>query len=189
MNTRKITVLAALAVATTTFGAGRVEAASVQFSGVAFYDSSGTTCPAAPPVGYEDYTSPYPPIAFTGSLEGCLYIKIDAFTDNGAPSGVYLEQGREVFVGSLNGGAPGVFTTTYKFESKWDPDVTTGHEVKGRCQHQIVAGSGTGGFAGATGRFDVKDVISDGSLLYRGHIHAVSHRLTTCAGTARSRTA
>jgi len=170
MNNRKITLLAALAVATTTFGAGRVEAASVQFSGVAFYDSSGTTCPPAPPVGYEDYTSTYPPIAFTGSLEGCLYIKVDAFTDSGAPSGVYLEQGREVFVGSLNGGAPGLFATTYKFESKWDPDLTTGNEVKGRCQHQIVAGSGTGGFAGATGRVDVKDVISDGSLLYRGHI-------------------
>ena len=170
MNTRKITVLAALAVATTTFGAGRVEAASVPLSGVAVYDSSGTTCPAAPPVGYEDFTSSYPPIVFTGSLEGCLYIKVDAFTDNGAPSGVYLEQGREVFVGTLNGGAPGVFTTTYKFESKWDPDVTTGGEVKGRCQHPIVAGSGTGGFAGATGRFDFKDVISDGSILYRGHI-------------------
>ena len=169
MNTRKITVFAAVAVATTTFGAGRVEAASVQLSGVAVYDSSGR-CPAAPPVGYEEYTSPYPPILFTGSLEGCLYIKVDAFTDNGAPSGVYLEQGREVFTGSLNGGAPGVFTTTYKFESKWDPDVSTGHEVMGRCQHPIVAGSGTGGFAGASGRIDFKDVISDGTILYRGHI-------------------
>ena len=39
MNTRRITVLAALAVATTTFGAGRVEAASVQLSGVAVYDT------------------------------------------------------------------------------------------------------------------------------------------------------
>ena len=45
-----------------------------------------------------------------------------------------------------------------------------GPEVKGRCQHPIVAGSGTGGFAGATGRFDFKDVISDGSIVYRGHI-------------------
>ena len=170
MKTRRIIVFAALAVATTTFGAGRAEAASTQLSGVAVYDSSGTTCPATRPVGYEDYTSSYPPIAFTGSLEGCLYIKVDAFTDNGAPSGVYLEQGREVFVGSLNGGAIGLFATTYKFESKWDPDITTGHEVKGRCEHPIVAGSGTGGFAGATGRFDFKDVISDGSILYRGHI-------------------
>jgi hypothetical protein len=137
--------------------------------GRGYYDSSGATCPAAPPDGYKDYTS-YPPIALTGSLEGCLYIKVDAFTDHGAPSGVYLEQGREVFVGSLNGGARGLFTTTYKFESKWDPDIATGQQVKGRCQHPIVAGSGTGGFAGATGRLDFKDVVSDGSILYRGHI-------------------
>ena len=170
MNTRKLTVLAAIVVATTTFGAGRAEAASAQLSGVAVYDSSGTTCPPAPPAGYEEYTSSYPPIAFTGSLVGCLYIRVDAFKDNGAPSGVYLEQGGEVFVGRLNGGAPGLFTTTYKFESKWDPDVTTGRELKGRCQHPIVAVSGLGGFAGATGRFDFKDVISDGSILYRGHI-------------------
>ena len=60
------------------------------------------------------------------------HFKIDASTDNGAPSGVYVEQGREVFVGSLNGGPDGLFATTYKFESKWDPDVTTGHEVEGR---------------------------------------------------------
>jgi hypothetical protein len=170
MNARKITVFAALALATTTFGAGRAEAASVDLSGKAVYDSSGTPCPTTPPIGYEDYTSSYPPIVFTGSLEGCLYIRVDAFTDNGAPSGVYLEQGSEVFAGRLNGGEYGLFTTTYKFESKWDPDLTTGREVKGRCQHPIVVGSGTGGFSGATGRFDFKDVISDGSIVYRGHI-------------------
>ena len=96
---------------------------------------------------------------------------ITAGTSAASPSELSsTEQGGEVFVGSLNGGAPGLFTTTYKFESKWDPDVTTGRELKGRCQHPIVAGSGTGGFAGATGRFDFKDVISDGSILYRGHI-------------------
>ena len=63
-----------------------------------------------------------------------------------------------------------MFTTTYKFESKWDPDVSTGPEVRGRCQHPIVTGSGTGGFAGATGRLDFKDVVEDGTYLYRGHI-------------------
>jgi hypothetical protein len=168
MNARNITVLATVAVATTTFGAGRVEAASVDLSGVAVYDSSPATTCLGPPAGYADYTNT--PFVFTGSLEGCLYFKIDESTDNGAPSGVYLERGREVFVGSLNGGPDGLFATAYTFESKWDPDVTTGHEVEGRCQHKIVAGSGTGGFAGATGRFDFKDVVSDGTVLYRGHI-------------------
>ncbi len=98
----------------------------------------------------------------SGSLEGCWYTRVDTVKDNGAPSGVYLETGREVFVGSLDGGPDGVFTTTYRFESKWDPDVSTGSEVRGRCQHPIVAGSGTGGFAGASGRVDFKDIVLPG---------------------------
>jgi hypothetical protein len=60
------------------------------------------------------------------------------------------------------------FTTTYKFESKWDPDVSTGVEVKGRCEHPIVAG--TGDFAGITGRVDFKDVVANGTFVYRGHL-------------------
>jgi len=48
--------------------------------------------------------------------------------------------------------------------------VSTGVEVKGRCQHPIVKGSGTVGFAGATGRLDFKDEVSTGLYFYRGHI-------------------
>jgi hypothetical protein len=166
----KLAVLGALAAATTAFGAGRVEAAPVQVSGVGVYDASATSCPAAPPTGYGDYTSVYPPLALTGRLVGCLYITVDAATDHGAPSGVYLEQGREVFIGRLDGGPVGTFTTTYRFESKWAPDVSTGVQLKGRCQHPIVAGSGTGGFAGATGRIDFKDDVGTGTVDYRGHI-------------------
>ena len=74
----------------------------------------------------------------TGSLEGCWYTNVETITkDNGAPSGVYIESGEEIFV-SLNGGPDGTFSTTYKFESKWDPDVSTGSEVHGRCQHPII---------------------------------------------------
>jgi hypothetical protein len=41
----------------------------------------------------------------------------------------------------------------------------------GRCQHPIAAGSGTGGFEGATGRLDFKDIIGDTvTYVYRGHI-------------------
>ena len=83
---------------------------------------------AGPPAGFADFVS-YPPLLLSGSLQGCWYTKVDTAKDNGAPSGVYLETGREVFVGRLNGGPVGVFTTTYKFESKWDPDVSTGTEV------------------------------------------------------------
>ncbi len=73
-------------------------------------------------------------------------------------------------MGSLNGGPVGLFTTTYKFQSKWDPDVSTGSEVWGRCEHPIVRGSGTVGFAGATGRLNFRDVVADGSYVCRGHI-------------------
>jgi hypothetical protein len=105
----------------------------------------------------------------SGSLEGCWYTNI--LTSKQTPSGVYLESGEELFVGSLNG-AQGSFTTTYKFEAKLTP---TNVEIRGRCQHKIVAGSGTGGFEGASGRVDFKDIIDKTTLTlieydYRGHI-------------------
>lgn len=140
-------------------------AASNQVSGAAYYDAD--RCPN-PPAGYEGFTS-YDGLVLTGSLEGCLYTRVE--TSKETPSGVYLETGEEVFVGSLDGGAVGTFATTYRFESKWDPDVSSGVEVRGRCQHPIVAGSGTGGFEGATGRLDIKDIIGDlVTYVYRGHI-------------------
>jgi hypothetical protein len=138
-------------------------AATNQISGVAVFDTTGECSP--PPTGYEDFTQ-----VMTGSLAGCWYPNIETQKDNGAPSGVYIESGKEIFVGSLNGGPEGTFSTTYKFESKWDPDVSTGSEVHGRCQHPIVAGSGTGGFEGATGRVDFKDEVTTGQFFYRGHI-------------------
>jgi hypothetical protein len=142
-------------------------AATNQISGVGVFDTTGV-CPD-PPAGYEDFTS-LPPMVMTGSLEGCWYTKILSTKDNGAPSGIYQERGEEVFVGSLDGGPVGTFATTYKFTSKWDPDAATGTEVHGRCQHPIVEGSGTGGFASATGRVDFKDEVATGEFLYRGHI-------------------
>lgn len=139
---------------------------NIQISGTAVFDLSGSTCPDHPD-GYSGFTA-YPPLLLSGSLQGCWYTEID--TSKTTPSGVYLEAGREVFVGHLNGGPSGVFTTTYKFEGKFAPD---GTEIFGRCQHPLVAGSGTGGFAGATGRLDFKDIVADGgdvSYVYRGHI-------------------
>jgi hypothetical protein len=137
-------------------------AATNQLAGRAYLDPGGE-CP--PP---QDPYADYPAIVMTGSLEGCWYTNILATRET--PSGVYLETGEEVFVGSLNGEAEGSFTTTYRFESKWDPNVTTGSEVHGRCQHPIAVGSGTGGLEGAKGRVDFKDIIETGDFLYRGHI-------------------
>jgi hypothetical protein len=74
-----------------------------------------------------------------------------------------------MFVGSMDGGAPGTFTTNYRFQGKYAADFTV--ELHGRCQHPIAAGSGTGGFEGATGRLDFKDIIGDTvTYVYRGHI-------------------
>jgi len=105
-------------------------------------------------------------LVMTGDLEGCLYTNIE--TAKTTPSGVYLETGEEIFVGSLNGvGVAGTFTTTYKFEAKFAPD---GSEIHGRCQHPIVDGSGTGGFEGASGRLNFKDIVETGEFLYKGQV-------------------
>jgi hypothetical protein len=138
------------------------QAATNQLSGDAIYDAA--TCPG-PPAGYEEFVS-YPGLDMTGSLDGCLYTRVDRAHQT--PSGAYLETGEEVFVGSLNGGPEGTFATTYRFEAKFAPDFT---EIHGRCQHPIVAGSGTGGFGDATGRLDFKDIIGEPvTYVYRGHL-------------------
>ena len=136
--------------------------AQTRLSGAAVFDSAA--CPA-PPAGYEEFTD-YPGLLLTGDLEGCWYTDVQSVKTT--PSGVYLEAGEEVFIGSLNGGPEGTFTTTYKFEGKFDPE---GNEIFGRCQHPIIEGSGTGGFEGAKGRVDYKDIIGDPvTYVYRGHI-------------------
>ena len=88
-----------------------------------------------------------------GDLEGCWYTRVETSKDLGAPSGVYMEGGSEVFVGTLKDGPEGVFATAYKFESKWVPDVSTGTEVHG-----------------VTGRVDFKDDVATGLYYYRGHL-------------------
>ena len=161
-------ILAAATLTAAALESSAAGAANVQIDGTGVFDVAGETC-GGPPAGFESYQD-YPPILLSGSLEGCWYTDVLRSVDHGAPSGIYLESGREVFVGSIDGGPVGTFTTTYKFESKWSPDVSTGVEVHGRCQHPLVSGSGTGGFAGATGRVDFKDIVTDGSYVYRGHI-------------------
>lgn len=146
--------------------AGPVTAADNQLSGVGVNDF-GTRCKTALAPPYDGYFTA-PPLAMTGSLTGCWYTKADPSTIKITPSGVYQERGEEVFFGSLNGGRTGSFTTTYHFEAKFD--LSTGAEIKGRCQHPIAAGSGTGGLAGAVGRVDFKDDIVTGDFPYRGHI-------------------
>ena len=156
--------LAAIALSlTTAVGSAATAAGTTQISGTAVLDVDATVC-TGPPAGYSDFDE-FTPLLLSGSLAGCWYTNID--TSKVTPSGVYLESGREVFVGTVNGGPTGTFATTYKFESKFAPD---GAQLHGRCQHPLVSGSGTGPFAGATGRVDFKDIVEEGTLVYRGHI-------------------
>jgi len=134
-------------------------AAMDQISGVGVVDTANQ-CDDAVGSDFMDFT-----MVITGDLEGCWYTDIE--TARTTPSGMYLETGKEIFVGSLNGGPVGTFTTTYKFEAKFAPD---GSEIHGRCQHPIVDGSGSGGFRGASGRLNFKDIVETGEYVYKGHI-------------------
>jgi len=104
----------------------------------------------------------------TGDLEGCLYTHIE--TSVSSPSGTYRETGNELFVGSYKSEGSGTFSTTYRFEAKYADVANLVGEIFGRCQHPIVAGSGTDVFAGVTGRLDFKDDIAAGNFPYRGHL-------------------
>ncbi len=159
---RRLVLLNVLLAGSVLGTAAPAQAKNVQIDGTASFDAAaGVTCPEAP----REYKS-YPALVMQGSLEGCWYTHIEhARTTKG---NVYLEQGRELFIGRLDGGQVGSFTTTYRFEAKLAAD---GTEVRGRCQHPIVRGSGTGGFAGATGRLNFKDIIGEEiTYVYRGHI-------------------
>jgi hypothetical protein len=81
------------------------------------------------------------------------------------PSGTYYEVGHELFKGTYNG-QYGEFRTTYKYEAKFEGCAANGSyigaEIKGRCQHPIEKGSGTGAFEGVTGTIHFKDDIEAG---------------------------
>ena len=103
-----------------------------------------------------------------GDLVGCLYTTVE--TGEESPGGIYIETGTEVIVACMdNGGVEscGTFSTTYRFIGKF---ADTGEQLFGKCHHPIVAGSGTDGFSGATGRLAFKDNVDTGQAAYTGHI-------------------
>jgi hypothetical protein len=113
----------------------------------------------------DDMSSPFAPIEIEGDLVGCVYATSFEVVQE-TPSGVYQERGTETFVGCLADGTTcGTLNMTYKFTGKFASD---GSPIHGRCQHPTT--SGTGDFAGATGRIDFKDDTATGVLYYRGHI-------------------
>jgi hypothetical protein len=151
---------AALAVAVLAASAVPAAAAStpsVAATGV-FDKDPGGVCP------HQDGYDSYLPIVMSSDLKGCWYTHIDKSWDLGVPSGLYFEAGHELFVGRVHG-ATGSFKATYILESQYDPNVTTGKEVWGRCQHQIVPGTGRDDLRGITGHLGFTDVVTNGVLL------------------------
>ena len=136
---------------------------AAQLSGISYFDATDACNSAGQGAAYS--------LNMTGDLEGCLYTYVDEFECS--PSGTYREIGREYFVGTYNG-QQGTFWTNYKFEAKYEGCAANGSyvgaEIKGRCQHPIAKGSGTGVFEGVTGRLDMKDDIEAGNYPFTGHL-------------------
>jgi hypothetical protein len=136
-------------------------AGTTQVSGVGVFNDGCQPPVGSPPVNLGDY----PPIAMSGSLVGCWYTYVSASRLN--PSGTYIEQGTELFVGCLDGTSCGTFETVYTFTGKYT-DETFAEEIHGRCEHAVV--DGTGDFAGVKGSIKFKDDVVNLKFDWRGHI-------------------
>jgi hypothetical protein len=135
---------------------------ATQISGLGYWDANDQCNSAGQGADFA--------LTMTGDIDGCLYVFVDEF--DCSPSGTYREEGRELFVGTYKGQS-GTFWTKYKFEAKYEgcseDGSYVGLEILGRCQHPVVEGSGTGVFAGVSGRLDLKDDIEAANYPYRGH--------------------
>jgi hypothetical protein len=136
-------------------------AGTTQVSGISVFNTDCQAPVGSPP----DDPGDYPPLDLSGSLNGCWYTYVAASQFN--PSGTYIEQGTEIFVGCLNGLACGTFETIYTFTAKYVDD-TFAQEIHGRCEHRIVGG--TGDFTGVKGVILFKDDVVNIKFDYRGHI-------------------
>jgi hypothetical protein len=161
-NRLAISTLAALFILATVLvtGSPAYSQGATRIGGVGFFADDGE-CEDAEGNG-SDFA-----LKMTGDLEGCHYVFVQDWACS--PSGSYRETGTEIFVGQYDGKV-GSFTTSYVFTAKLGDcsDLTT--EIRGRCQHPIVGGSGIGDFEGVTGRFDIKDDVAAGSFPYKGHL-------------------
>jgi hypothetical protein len=108
-----------------------------------------------------------------GGLIGCWYTdEFSAVREH--PSGTVQITGTEHFVGCLDHGLDGscvgdlAGTLTFSFQFSGMYDLVTFAEIRGRCEHLIV--SGTGGFANAGGVITFKDDVSTGIASYSGAV-------------------
>jgi hypothetical protein len=68
----------------------------------------------------------------------------------------------------------GTFETTYRFVANFaneDDCNAFNNQIRGRCQHPIVAGSGTGDYKGVTGKFQLTDNVEEGTADLVGLLH------------------
>ena len=108
-----------------------------------------------------------------GSLIGCWFADSFAVVREHA-SGTVQITGTEHFDGCLDlggdgscsGDPEGTLSFSFQFSGKFD--LVTSAEIRGRCQHPIL--SGTGGFAGASGVITFKDDVTTGIAPYRGNV-------------------
>ena len=143
------------------FLATPVIAGTMQVSGTAVFNNDCQPPVGSPPADLGDY----PPLDLSGSLDGCWYTYVSTSKLN--PSGTYIEQGTEIFVGCLNDTTCGTFETIYTFTAKY-VDETFAEEIHGRCEHRVFGE--TGDFAGANGVILFKDDVVNLKFDYRGHI-------------------
>jgi hypothetical protein len=159
---RRLTVLVAATLLALILAAPAALAeGATQISGVGVFDDPPADGDCNDPEGVgDDYA-----LVLTGALEGCLYTFVE--TSESSPSGTYRETGTELFVAS---DGVSMFTTTYRFEAKYEDVENLSGEIFGRCQHPIVEGSGTGIYEGVSGILLFKDNVETGEFLYRGHL-------------------
>mgnify|MGYP001823252856 FL=1 len=133
---------------------------ATQISGLGYWDDFGE---CVDPVTGPEGQSPDFALKLNGDLEGCFYVVVK--TAECRPSGVYMETGYDIFVGD-----EGTFTTTYRFTAKYEDCPNLIGEKFGRCQHPIIAGTGTGAYDGVTGHLSMKDDLVAFNFPYKGHL-------------------
>ncbi len=101
-------------------------------------------------------------LAITGDLEGCWSVFVEGFKCKELDGfDLYLENGREVFIGTLRG-KNGKFATDYTLEAVMAKGFCQSYdfslEVAGNCNHKVRGRSGV--FEGANGLIRFLDVIT-----------------------------
>jgi hypothetical protein len=125
---------------------------------------------------------PLASFTMTGGLVGCWYEDNVAITkDDITASGIELIHfsGKEHFTGCLDldgdractGDPTGTLNFTFTFTGQYVAGTNLSLEIRGRCHHPIVGG--TGDFTGATGVLNFKDDTSNPAFVtspYMGHV-------------------